>query len=98
MARGAVILRQDANVALIERVRGGKTYHLFPGGQTEGGTFGTGTGTEYASPVDSPDGSYRAIWLPFAALSTHDVRPRALAEALLVGHLADRAEPLRIIE
>jgi hypothetical protein len=40
-----VILRQDDNVALIERVRGGKTYHLFP-----------------------------------------------------VGHLADRAEPLRIIE
>jgi len=143
MARGAVILQRDEYIAVIERVRSGKTYYLFPGGQTEadetpqqaalreaheelglhvaigqliaivsfngseqfyfkadcvGGTFGTGTGAEYASPADSPDGSYRALWLPLAALSKYDVRPRALAEALVAGHLADRAEPLRIFD
>jgi len=37
MARGAVVIVDDEKVALIERVRGGRTYYLFPGGGTEEG-------------------------------------------------------------
>lgn len=37
MARGAVVLIEGERVALIERVREGKTYYLFPGGTIEAG-------------------------------------------------------------
>jgi 8-oxo-dGTP pyrophosphatase MutT (NUDIX family) len=37
MARGAVILIENDRVALIERVRQGRTYYLFPGGTREPG-------------------------------------------------------------
>lgn len=37
MARGAVIIVEDGNVALIRRVRDGKVYYLFPGGGIEPG-------------------------------------------------------------
>ncbi len=37
MARGAVVLIEEERVALIERVREGRTYYLFPGGTIEEG-------------------------------------------------------------
>lgn len=37
MARGAVILIENAEIILIERIRAGKTYYLFPGGGVEPG-------------------------------------------------------------
>jgi 8-oxo-dGTP diphosphatase len=47
-----------------------------------GGRFGSGTGAELASPVESESGSYRPVWLPTASLVAHDVRPGPLAELL----------------
>lgn len=35
--RGAVVLVENSRVALIERVRAGRTYYLFPGGGAEPG-------------------------------------------------------------
>jgi 8-oxo-dGTP diphosphatase len=35
--RSAVIIRMDNDIAMIERVRAGKTYYLFPGGTVEVG-------------------------------------------------------------
>lgn len=37
MERGAVIIIENAVLILIERVRAGKVYHLFPGGGVESG-------------------------------------------------------------
>jgi 8-oxo-dGTP diphosphatase len=37
MDRGAVIIVEEAEIILIERVRAGKTYYLFPGGGAEPG-------------------------------------------------------------
>lgn len=35
LVRSAVVIVEDGKVALIERVRGGRTYFVFPGGGTE---------------------------------------------------------------
>jgi len=37
MPRGAVVLIENSAVALIERIRAGRTYYLFPGGTVEPG-------------------------------------------------------------
>lgn len=37
MDRGAVVIVEDERLMLIERVRGGRTYYLFPGGGIEEG-------------------------------------------------------------
>jgi 8-oxo-dGTP pyrophosphatase MutT (NUDIX family) len=47
-----------------------------------GGTFGAGTGPEFGADVPSEKGTYRAAWLPLAALARSDVRPRRVAAAL----------------
>lgn len=125
--RSAVIIIENERVAMIERVREGHTYYLFPGGEVEvgetieeaairetceelglnvqlgplvaivefrnrdqyyylasaiGGKFGTGDGKELSSSPESLAGSYRPIWLHLNDLRNHDVRPKALAEAL----------------
>jgi 8-oxo-dGTP diphosphatase len=130
MARGAVVIVDDEKVALIERVRGGRTYYLFPGGGTEegetpedaarreaceelgvsvqlgrllaivvfqgdeqffysarvlAGEFGTGRGSELTASPDSITGSYTPVWLQLSELPVRDVRPRALAQAVVSG-------------
>lgn len=130
MARGAVVIIDDEKIALIERLRGGRTYYLFPGGGTEegetpevaarreaceelgvsvqlfgllaivafqgdeqffyrarvtAGEFGTGQGPELTASPDSITGSYTPVWLRVSELPLHDVRPRALTEAVVSG-------------
>jgi 8-oxo-dGTP diphosphatase len=47
-----------------------------------GGDFGTGDGPELASPADSEQGSYRAVWLPVEELVGRDLKPKPIAAAL----------------
>lgn len=47
-----------------------------------GGTFGAGSGPEFGPNVPPAKGTYRAVWLPLAALPRSDVRPRLVAAAL----------------
>lgn len=60
---------------------GDSTQHYFTA-EVIGGEFGTGDGPEFAGTADSERGSYRAVWLPLAALTAHDLRPRPIAVAL----------------
>ena len=134
MARSGVIVIENNQLALIERVRDGHTYYVFPGGGIEpgetpqqaavrealeelglqvvidrlaarvelvdmhphgarreqfyylahiaGGTFGSGTGPEFTPERVAQRGSYRPVWLPLDALSSHPVRPALLAVSL----------------
>jgi 8-oxo-dGTP diphosphatase len=128
--RARVVIVQSGRVALIRRVRDGRTYFLFPGGGVEegetpeqaarrealeelgvdvelgelvhdeafggtrflyydawivGGTFGTGMWPDHAELTLSEReraGTYEAVWVELAGLTTLDVRPVALAAML----------------
>jgi 8-oxo-dGTP pyrophosphatase MutT (NUDIX family) len=60
---------------------GDSTQHYFLA-ETIGGEFGTGDGSELASPAESERGSYRAVWLPVGELGRRDLRPKPIAAAL----------------
>ena len=47
-----------------------------------GGEFGTGTGEEMSSTLDSPNGTYTPVWLPLAEALRRDTRPIELCELL----------------
>jgi len=132
-ARSGVVLLDRDRVCLIQRLRDGQTYFLFPGGGVEpgetpeeaavreareelglevaierlvadvehrgrrqyyylarivGGRFGTGTGEEMSSPVDSARGSYTPVWVTIEHALRADVRPRELCQAIHSGELA----------
>jgi len=64
-----------------------------------GGTLGLGLGAEMVGEYPPARGTYRAVWLPLAALPAAAVYPRAIAE--LVSGGAERgwpATPLRLRE
>ncbi len=131
--RSGVVLLDGDRVCLIQRVREGRTYFLFPGGGVEpgetpeqaaarealeelglevvldrlvadlsyrgrrqfyylarivGGRFGSGTGEEMSSAVDSVRGSYTPVWMTLEHARHADVRPRVLSRALGDGALA----------
>ena len=140
--RAAVVLIDQEAIALIERVRKGRTYYLFPGGGVEpgetpqvaavrecreelgldvqvgellatvqfgsaslqlyfaatvmGGTWGAGSGEEYAGSLKPEVGTYRPCWLPMRHLLGRDVRPVGLVEALMRSD--DVRWPLQIVE
>ncbi len=50
-----------------------------------GGEFGTGHGAEMLGQEPVEDGTYAPVWLPLSALSSRDVRPRAVAELTAQG-------------
>ena len=63
------------------------------------GTFGAGTGPEFAPDLDPAKGSYRATWLALEDAAAHTVHPRALITALHERGLADLLhDPLRVVE
>ena len=47
-----------------------------------GGTFGAGTGDEYKNPSQKK-GSYEPVWINLQDLSSFDVRPKEIVEAIL---------------
>ncbi len=49
----------------------------------EGGSWGTGTGEEYGPDVAPEAGTYRPCWIRLNELLRVDLRPRALAVALV---------------
>ena len=49
-----------------------------------GGTFGAGRGAEMVGAYPSARGTYRAVWLPLAALAAAMVHPAAVAEVVAV--------------
>ena len=53
-----------------------------------GGEFGTGTGEEMSSAVDSKRGSYMPLWIPLRAAAQRDSRPKELIRAILRGDVA----------
>lgn len=63
-----------------------------------GGAFGSGTGSELSSPMDSEAGSYAPVWVRRDQLTVHNVRPAELARRLASETLAMASEPLRIVE
>ena len=68
-----------ALAAIVERSERPQHYFL---ATIVGGTFGAGTGPEFGADVPPEKGTYRAAWLPLAALPRSDVRPRPIAAAL----------------
>lgn len=64
-----------------------------------GGTWGAGTGEEYAGNLLAEYGTYEPVWLPLADLPRHDVRPAAVTR--LAAESRERGwpqEPLRVDE
>ena len=55
---------------------GDSTQHYFLA-ETIGGEFGTGDGPELASPAESEQGSYRAVWLRVGELGARDAAAEA---------------------
>ena len=47
-----------------------------------GGTFGTGTGTEFSRRRGKTRGQYTPVWIPIEAVSSLDLRPQALKTTL----------------
>lgn len=79
-----------AGLAAVVHFRG-NPQHYYVARRT-GGAFGTGTGTELASPAESAAGSYRPVWLPLSRLVAADLLPRPLARTLQAE--ADRVDEL----
>jgi 8-oxo-dGTP diphosphatase len=48
-----------------------------------GGDFGSGTGEELSSDLESDRGSYTPVWLPIDRLADVDVRPKSLALSIM---------------
>lgn len=79
--------------AVVERSERPQHYFL---ATITGGTFGAGTGPEFAADMPPEKGTYRAAWLPLAALPRSDVRPRYVVAALPAILRADARLPLVI--
>lgn len=58
----------------------GKQYYYLA--EIIGGTFGAGTGDEYKNP-SIKKGSYEPIWINLKDLTSLDVRPKEIVEAIL---------------
>jgi 8-oxo-dGTP pyrophosphatase MutT (NUDIX family) len=69
-------------------------YHL---ANIVGGSFGTGTGEELASPMSAERGSYVPVWIELADLHGLDVRPRGIIP-LVLSAPAPAAPPPEIVE
>jgi 8-oxo-dGTP pyrophosphatase MutT (NUDIX family) len=59
-----------------------------------GGEFGSGTGEELSSGIESDRGSYTPVWLPLDRLADVDVRPKSLALRIMQDALLD--EPIEV--
>ena len=51
-----------------------------------GGTFGTGTGEEFASTADPARGTYDPIWMPLEQVTAQNVLPKQVAELVAKSH------------
>lgn len=87
-------------VAEVRFTRGGRlSVQTYFAAKSSAGAFGTGTGSEFDLPEDSPGGSYTPMWLELRDASQLDVRPRELFEALGGRGVADLLRaPLMIDE
>lgn len=65
--------------------RGDRQYYFTA--RVVGGEFGTGTGEEMGSTLESLRGTYRPVWLSLNDALQVDARPRELCEALYRGDL-----------
>lgn len=83
---------------IVATVRFGERIQLFFAAAATGGVFGTGTGAELSDPESAPDGSYVPLWVPFAALETIDVRPRAVARIVAASGGGWPLAPLDVVE
>ena len=63
-----------------------------------GGSFGRGTGAELSSAVGSAAGSYKPVWMERKRLTTHTVRPAALAAFIASNALSVGSMPIQIRE
>jgi 8-oxo-dGTP pyrophosphatase MutT (NUDIX family) len=64
-----------------------------------GGTFGTGRGAEMTGASPTARGTYRAVWLPLAALAGATVYPRVVAALVATSATAGwPVAPLRLRE
>jgi len=91
-------LRVALGVCIAEVIVGDTRQHFYLV-TPRGGTLGLGLGAEMVGEYPPARGTYRAVWLPLAALPAAAVYPRAIAE--LVSGGAERgwpATPLRLRE
>ena len=80
------VKRLLATVHFAETVRpSGPTIQYYYQVAVVGGRWGTGTGEEYGPGVPPEAGTYRPCWIPLQELLRVDLRPRALAAALMAG-------------
>lgn len=86
-------VRLDGVAAVVSHSDQEQTYYF---ARVESGEFGSGTGPEMKSAVDSEDGSYTPVLVDARQLRGFDVRPHALAEGLADGTVSPGREPLRV--
>ena len=72
-------LEVEIDALVAEAVHEGSTQRYFSA-QIRSGTFGTGTG-----PWKTDRGTHRPVWVALRHLLVLDVRPQALADALIEG-------------
>ena len=84
--------------ALLSIVHFGESEQYYFAADVTSGSFGTGKGEELASPTKSESGSYAPVWLPYTALTQHDVRPVHLARLIEANLLILVPKPVVIEE
>ena len=90
-----VEVRLERLLAVVDFGGNEQYYHL---ATVTGGTFGTGSGPEFAFTADSPRGSYEPVWMAFHEFAQHDVRPEALARLVAEGKDLTTGAVVRIVE
>ena len=81
---------------LLMIVRYGEDEHYCFHAHVTDGVFGTGAGPEFTERTLETSGTYAPVWLPISDVAGLDVRPRAIAEAIVNGTLFDDG-PVRTV-
>jgi len=91
-------LRVAVGALLATVVAADVRHHIFLASPL-GGTFGTGRGAEMTGASPPARGTYRAVWLPFAALARLTVYPHVMVDLIVTGVARGwPAAPLRLHE